>query len=188
MKCADKKLVLIQLFTMILIGILLMDCSFDYSKANIEDSLDETLPDIVMENVKLVFIRGTKIIIEADSAEIYSGQQQQTMFNVRFSEISRDDEVRMEGHVAQIAIETNTNDIIMVGDVWVRSHKDEAEVQTEYLHWNDEDRIIEGSVIYPVTITKDIGSTISGYGFRGSAEKRELSITKSTVGKLVVDD
>lgn len=179
-------MVLCMLFGIIVASV--VGCSFDYTQANIEEELDENIPDIILKNAKLVFVRGTSVIIESDLIEIYSSQKQQLMNNVRFREITREEEIRMQGSATQISIETDTHDITMVGEVFARSHNDEAEVETEYLHWNDEKRIISGSAISPVTIKKDIGSNISGYGFIGNAETRKLSISGSVQGQLVVEE
>ena len=34
--------------------------------------------------------------------------------------------------------------LMLTGNIWVRSHKDEAEVQTDFIEWKDNERIIQG--------------------------------------------
>lgn len=172
----------------LLFVILLVGCSFDYEKGDIADTLDTTQPDIVLENARLVFIRGTKVIINADRIEIFSKQQQQNMFNVKFIEEDRNKNIRMEGRADQIAIETDNNNVTMTGNIRTRSYNDEAEIYTEYLYWDDKAKVMNGSNVYPIEIKKDIGSTITGYGFYGDAEKRTLTLRGKTSGELVVDE
>ena len=166
----------------------LVSCSFNYNEAGIEESLDDNVPDIILKNAKMVFVRGTSVTIESDYVEIYSNQAQQNMFDVTFREEDKEGDIRMEGEVSQVTIDTETNNITMVGEVFARSNTDETEITTEYLYWNDEERIMEGSTVFPVTITKDIGSSISGYGFIGNADSRELTISGNVKGQLVVDE
>lgn len=176
------------LLLLLLMMLMLTSCHFDYGEINIAETLDNSQPDIILENAELVFVRGTKVTISAEKVEIYSEQQQQSMFNVVFKEEDKNKNVRMEGRADQVAIETNHNNVTMIGNIKARSNKDEAEISSEFLFWDDESKAIEGSVVAPVVIQKDIGSTISGYGFRGDAKKRELLITGKTIGELVVEE
>lgn len=184
MTIATTQKIIITVITLFFI----MGCSFNYADAHLEDTLDEQMPDIVLIDAKLVFIRGTEVTIESDRIEIFSKQKQQSMFNVIFKEVSNNGEIRIEGNADQISIETESNNITMLGNIHARSNQDETELTSEYLYWNDEDRIITGSPILPVSIKKDIGSTISGYDFRGDAEKREITIGGNVQGQLVVDE
>ena len=175
-------------FLILILILLLSSCSFNYEEGDIADTLDNSQPDIVLENARLVFVRGTKIIINADKIEIFSKQQQQNMFNVKFTEEDRKKNIRMEGRADQIVIETDNNNVTMTGNIRTRSSNDEAEIYTEYLYWDDKEKIINGSNIFPVEIKKDIGSSIKGYGFHGDAEKRTLTLRGKTDGQLVVDE
>ena len=180
--------IILGIYVFFSLMLLLLSCSFDYESGDIADTLDNTQPDIVLENAKLVFVRGTTITIAADKIEIFSKQQQQNMFNVKFKEEDRRKNIRMEGRADHIVIETDSNNVTMTGNIRTRSSNDEAEIYTEYLYWSDKEKIINGSNIFPVEIQKDIGSSIRGYGFHGDAKKRTLTLRGKTNGQLVVDE
>ncbi len=172
---------------MILYSILL-SCTFDYKKGEVAEALNESKPDIVMEDVSLYFVRGTTVIMKAEKIELFSKRKMQEMSNIAFKEIANNGEVRMEGTAKNAFVETDTNNVTIVGEFHAQSHQDEATIKTNYLTWNDENRIIEGSPTELVTVTRDDESEISGYGFTANAKERSLSLTKQVQGKLVVNE
>ncbi len=173
-----------------LIGLLLsvVSCSYDYKQGDVAEDLDESKPDIVMEDVSLSFVRGTTVIMNAKKIELYSKRKMQEMSDLTFKEIDSKGEVRMEGKAKSAFVETDTNNVTIVGEFYARSSQDEATIKTKYLTWNDEERRIEGSPTELVTVTRDDESEISGYGFVADAKKRTLSLTKEVQGSLTVDE
>lgn len=167
---------------------LLFSCTFNYKQSDIAEDLDESKPDIVMEDVTLSFVRGTTVVMKAKKIELFSKRKIQEMSTVTFKEVANNGEVRMEGKAKKAFIETDTHNITIVGEFDARSHQDEAAIKTSYLTWNDAQRQIEGSPTELVTVTRDDESEISGYGFIANAKKRSLSLTKHVQGKLTVDE
>ncbi len=163
-------------------------CKYNYSEGNVSDTLNENIPNIIIKNAKITFVRGTTVSISAQNIEIYSKQKRQEISELSFSEIDKQGNVRMYGNAENASIETDTNNVTITGNIFVRSNKDETQIESEYLRWLDEDRKIEGSPTQKIILTRDDGSRIEGKGFIGDAKKRTLSFTKRIFGKLVVEE
>ena len=177
-----------RIFIVLSIVILFSSCSFDYAQGDVLENLDETIPDIVLEDVSLYFIRGTTVKMDAKKIELYSNRKSQEMHELTFEEKNKKGEVKMFGSAKKAVVETDTNNVTILGDFFARSNDDEAEMKTEYLRWVDEERRMEGSPSSQVTIIRDDASKISGYNFIADAQERTLSLKQQVEGQLTVEE
>ena len=166
----------------------LLSCSFDYSRADLVEGLDSDIPDIQMIDAILTYVRGTIIVIDTKELNIFSDYDRYDVEDIEFREMSKSGEIRMLGDANKASINTRNNDVMLTGNIWVRSHKDEAEVQTDFIEWKDNERIIQGNQSDLLTIDRDDGSKIQGYGFIGDADSRNLTLSRQVVGELVVEE
>ncbi len=168
--------------------ILVLSCSFDYSTADLAEGLDSDIPDIQMVDASITYVRGTIVVIDSKNINIFSDYDKYDVEDIEFREMSKSGEIHMIGQANQASINTQNNDVTLTGDIWVRSNKDESELQTNFIQWKDSQRVIESNQDDLLTIKRDDGSKIQGYGFVGDADSRNLTLERQVIGELVVED
>ncbi len=170
------------------ITLLILNCTFDYTEASFDDSLDKDIPEIVATNVLLGFDRGKLVTLQAEELEVYSEKKEQEIKGLRFREESEDGRATIYGNADRATIESDSKNVILRGAIRVRSDKDEVDFEASFLQWIDKKKRIEGKASESFVLKRDDGSYIEGKGFSADGETRKMEFSNGLQGILVVED
>jgi len=189
---AEKKQNTLLFFTLIarctLCAFLLAGCSFDYGAGT---GLENTRPDIVMENIEYVRVRGGDMLarFQAEYAERWEEQQLMKLRNLTFEQMEDHGEtVNVEGTANVAAVQIDTGDISLSGGVRISIESEDVIIKTEELEWNDKEKTIKGGEEEEVDVRRSDGTSFTGIGFSADVRSRTWSFTGEVKGTYVEKD
>jgi LPS export ABC transporter protein LptC len=145
-------------------------CSFDYGNNQGED---EGRPDIVMQDVEYVRVRGgdVQVRFRAESAERFETANTMNLRNFSFEEFSDEDEVNIVGSAGAASLEMDSGNISLSGGVRVSVESEDFTIETPELRWLDKERQLT-SADGEVLITRSDGTNFIGSVFSADARYR----------------
>ena len=174
-------LVFLPVFLMVL-----SSCSFDYGN---KESEENEKPDIVMENVEYVRVRGGDPVLRFQAARVERFEEKQTM-NLRtfsFEQFeNHGDGIDARGSAGEARVELESGNIQLGGGVLVSVESEDITIRTTDLRWFDKDRRLTGPS-GNVDIRRSDGTSFSGRGFSADARQRTWTF-ESGVSGLYVDE
>jgi LPS export ABC transporter protein LptC len=168
--------------------LLLFACSFDYS---IGTGLENTRPDIVMENVEYVRVRGGDMLarFQAEHAERWEELQLMELRNFSFEQMEDHGEtVNVEGAAKTASVQIDTGDILLSGGVQVSIESEDVIINTAELEWKDKEKAIIGGAEEEVDVQRSDGTNFKGRGFSADIRGRTWSFTGEVKGSYVEKD
>jgi len=175
-------------FFLLIYVLLITACSFDYSAGQ---GLEDSKPDIVMENVEYVRVRGGDMLarFKAEHAERWEERQTMEIRNFTFEQMEdRGETVNVEGGGKAAAIQTDTGDITLSGGIWLSIESEDITISTEGLEWKDKEKTIKGGVEDEVDIQRSDGTSFTGRGFSADIRSRTWIFTGEVKGTYVEND
>ena len=160
-------------------------CSFDYGAAG---GPDKNKPDIVMENLEYVRVRGGDPLVrlQADHGERWEERQTMELKDFSFEQMENHGEsVNAEGSAGTAAVQLNTGDISLQGGVKIRVNSEDVTISTSTLDWKDKEKTLTGGAGAEVDIVRSDGTSFTGYGFSADARNRTWSFSGEVMGKYV---
>jgi LPS export ABC transporter protein LptC len=189
---AEKKQTTRLFFALIvccfLCDFLLAACSFDYGAGT---GLENTRPDIVMENIEYVRVRGGDMLarFRADYAERWEEQQIMKLRNLTFEQMEDHGEtVNVEGAAKTAAVLIDTGDISLSDGVRVSIESEDVIINTKELEWKDKEKTIMGGEEEEVDVQRSDGTSFTGIGFSADIRSRTWSFTGEVKGSYVEKD
>ena len=170
--------------------LLMAGCSLDYDSISMAEERDESVPETIVTEAQFTVVRSSSrtFRISADRAETYPERQEQILYGLRFEEINAEGEVITDGSADQAEHNTETDDVTMEGNISFYSREYEAQVSTDYLSWNNEERMLTGRDDGEVRLELDSGSVVEGTGFEADMRRSIARFAQSVRGVLVTDD
>jgi len=172
-----------------LIHVLLMAaCSFDYGAGQ---GLENSKPDIVMENVEYVRVRGGDMLarFKAEHGERWEEQQTMKLSNFTFEQMEdRGETVNVEGGGKAATVQTDTGDITLSGGIWISIESEDITINTEGLEWKDKEKTINCRTEDEVEIQRSDGTSFTGRGFSADIRSRTWVFTGEVKGTFVEKD
>jgi LPS export ABC transporter protein LptC len=166
---------------------LLASCSFDYGG----QESDKNRPDIVMESVEYVRMRSAdpQARFQAERAERYEERRIMELLNFSFEQFgNQGDEVNTFGRAGSGTVEIDSGDIRMDNTVRIEVESEDITIETLWLEWKDNDRLLFGGEEEEVIIQQQNGTTFTGIGFRADARRRTWEFSGSVEGVFVQED
>jgi len=162
-------------------------CSFDYGNG---ESAENTLPDIVMEKVEYVRVRGGKLQVrfQAEKAERYESRQKMELKNFSFEQFSSDNDVDAEGRAGAASVELESGNISMDEGVRIGIESEDIVIETKELKWLDKERVLSGGDGGEVAVSRSDGTVFSGYGFSANARSRTWAFSGQVAGRYIDKD
>jgi LPS export ABC transporter protein LptC len=163
-------------------------CSFDYGSGPEEDT---SQPDIVMENLEYVRVRGgdPQVRFRAESAERYEETQTMNLRNFSFDQFEqRGDEINASGSAEDARVELDSGNIRMNGDVRIAVDSEDIIIETTGLDWKDKERHLSADPSAPVEILRSDGTKFTGIGFSANTRSRTWEFSGSVSGSYVDED
>lgn len=153
-------------------------CSLDYEDSIAPETLAESIPDLVLENMEHVIVSDGRITarLEASHAVEYDKRNETSLQDVHFREIGKDGEVQTEVWADRAVWHRDTENAEATGDIYLYSHKEKAEVLAQSLHWTKADRVLEADPGDDVLLRRDDGSELEGTGFRADFRRSEVRL------------
>ena len=166
----------------------LAGCSFDYTGADIEGERDASIPQVEIENARMVIERDTRIELTADRIASYPEERLQRFEGLRFTEYGPDGSVRVSGEAERGILYLDTEDVELRGTIRFYSQVEEAELESAYLYWENRTRVLRGQEDETVYIRRDDGSEVEGAGLRVDGRRNEVELTAGVRGVFRRED
>ena len=186
MKQIKKQIFLFRAVFIFLIQVLLLvACSFDYTGGQ---GLEDSKPDIVMENIEYVRVRGGDMLarFKAEHAERWEERQTMEIKNFTFEQMEdRGETINVEGRGNKAAIQTDTGDITLSGGVWISIESEDITISTDGLEWRDKEKTIKCGDEDEVGIQRSDGTSFTGRGFSADIRSRTWVFTGEVNGTYV---
>ena len=166
----------------------LNSCSFDYGT---QDGGDTDLPDIVMEIVEYVRVRAAdpQARLQADRVARFEERRIMELHNFSFEQFgNRGDDINAIGKAGRASFEIDTGDIYMDDGVRIEVESEDISIETHWLQWKDEDRILSSGDEEEVFIYQEDGTVFSGTGFHANARYRTWEFTGGVGGTYIYED
>ena len=162
--------------------LVLAGCSFDYTDADIEGERNVSVPQVEIENARMVIERDTRIELTATRIASYPEERLQRFEGLRFTEYGPDGEVRVTGFAEGGILYLDTEDVELTGTIRFYSQIEEAELETGYIYWENDARILRGREDESVYIRRDDGSEVQGAGLRVDGRRNAVELTSGVSG------
>ncbi|MBU1079360.1 MAG: LPS export ABC transporter periplasmic protein LptC [Spirochaetes bacterium] len=162
-------------------------CSLDYGTELAEDLGDE-IPDTVAIGFQHTVVEdgSPRFRLEADRGESYQAQKKMKLEGVRFVEYAPGGgEPSAEGSADSAVFHTDTESAEFSGAVLFRSVQDGVTVESGYLEWDGEARVLSSRAEIVTTLSDDDGTSLSGSGFGADAARRSFSFGNRAEGRFV---
>lgn len=165
--------------------VVLSGCSLDYGAAMAED-LAADVPDTVVVGFSHTVVEdgSPKFRLEAARGESYQAQKKMKLTGVRFVEYA-DGEATAEGRADSAVFFTDTESAELSGSVRFRSATDGVTVESGYLEWDGEARVLKSRAETVTTLSDDDGTSLSGSGFGADAARRSFSFGNRADGRFM---
>jgi len=167
---------------------ILIACSFDYGAGT---GLENTRPDIVMENIEYVRVRKGDMLarFQAEHAERWEELQIMELRNFTFEQMEdRGETVNVEGEAKAATVQIDTGDISLSGGVRISIESEDIIINTAELEWKDKEKIIKGGAEEEVDVKRSDGTTFIGKGFSADIRSRTWSFSGEVKGRYVEKD
>ena len=175
-------------FFCLFFGLLLTACSFDYGAGQ---GLENTRPDIVMENIEYVRVRGGDLLarFRAEHAERWEELQTMELRDFTFEQMEDHGEtVNVEGSAKAAKVQLDTGDITLSGGVWISIESEDITISTAGLEWKDKEKILTGGEEDDVDVQRSDGTSFTGRGFSAEIRSRIWAFSGTVQGSYVEED
>lgn len=181
---------MIRRYVAIAFALFLVTCSLDYSDVYLTEAMAEEIPDSILENFSYTTVREGEPAyrLEADRAEFFDEKKTTYLEGVLFREFDGSGELLTEGSGDRAVYFTETENAELDGELRFYSAKEEATVTTDYLYWNNEEKILTGRPEGRVRIVEDSGSQIDGLGFEADVRTKSVDFSGRVTGTYITDE
>jgi len=161
-------------------------CTFDYGPAQVEDTAPGPVPQVELVDVQMVVERDNRLELTAGRIASYPEEGYQEFTDLRFREFGPDGDLRLEGQADSGILYLDTENVELRGTVRFYSTVEEATIESEFLSWNADARVLTAPGERPVTLVRDDGSRVEGRGM--TVDGRRNSVTFSAGVEGVFND
>lgn len=173
---------------LLLLGLVVAGCSFDYADARVEVEDAGALPQVELLDVTMRIQRDNRLELSADRIASYPDLGYQEFSALRFREFGPDGELRLEGQADSGRLMLDTENVDLQGTVRFYSTVEEAEIRSEFLSWESADRVLRGPETSPVILQRDDGSRVEGRGLRVDGRRNSLQFERGVEGRFVDEE
>ena len=169
--------------------LLLIACSFDYG--DLIDTDEGGRPDIVMENIEYVRVRGGDHLVRfrADRAERWEDRRMMELWDFYFEQLENEGtDVNAEGQAGAASVQLDTGNVSMRDGVRINIESEDIIISTNELEWMDRERILFSAPEDEVDIERSDGTSFSGTGFSVNIRDRTWAFTGEVSGTYVEED
>lgn len=162
-------------------------CTFDYADANVEGEDQDSIPQLEIFDARMVIERDNRLELEAGWIASYPAQLRQEFRDLSFREYGPDGDLRLEGYAERGILQTDVENVELLGTVRFYSELEEAQLTSSYLFWDNADRVLTGAPDDEVTITREDGTRLLGTGLRVDGRRNSVEFSGSVRGRYTTD-
>jgi LPS export ABC transporter protein LptC len=167
----------------VLLGILgLAGCTFDYSGARVERDEEEKIPQVELINVTMVVERDNRLELTASRVASFPAEKYQEFSEMRFREFGPEGDLRLEGYADSGVMALDTENVELRGEVSFFSEVEDARIESEFLFWDAEARILTGREDGLVRLEGEDGSWVEGRGLAVDGRRNSVSFSGGVEG------
>ena len=172
------------------VAVLCAGCKLDYKDADLAEDMDEQIPNSVLDNFSQVVVRDGTIsyTFSADHAELYDSTGKTYFDNIGFTEYKADGTTGTEGAAAHAIHDSKTDNIIFDGKIILNATVQDFVVKSDYLEWNNEEKILKSLDDTEVSIEQGDGSMVKGRGFVADAQGKSFTFLEEASGRFLEDE
>ena len=172
------------------VSVLCPGCKLDYKDADLAETMDEQVPNSVLDNFSQVVVRDGKIsyYFSADHAELYDSTGVTYFDNIGFTEYKADGSTGTEGAADKATHFSKTDNIIFDGRIILNSTTQDFVVKSDYLEWNNDAKILKSMDDTVVSIEQGDGSKVEGKGFVADAQGKSFTFLEEASGRYIEDE
>lgn len=171
-----------RFFTLFIISLGIVSCSFDYQEGMVESETRTGIPQVEVLDVRMVIVRENRVELTADRIATYPEEGIQEFSNMEFREYGPDGSVRIEGSATGGVLYLDTEDIELRGTVRIVSIGDDALLESEFLYWQNADRVLRSNGDETVLIEKGDGTRLEGGGLRMDGRRNVVEFKNGVAG------
>jgi len=170
--------------------LLVCGCSLNYEEAALEEQTSASIPDTVASNVIHRVNRDGRLSMqmEAARAETYNSTNTTVLTDAHFVEYDDKGKKATEGSAHRVVFHSDTENAEISGSVRVHSASEKGSVAAESLSWVKKIRKLSAAPDEMVLIQKDDGTYISGTGFTGDFQARQVTFSGPVRGRYVWEE
>jgi LPS export ABC transporter protein LptC len=189
-KNISRRVLIRRLAALLSCSLLAAGCSLNYEQAALEEKVAEGIPDTVLVGVVHKIHKGGRLTMEVEAAraETYNDRKQTILTDSRFTEFDAQGGKATEGQAGRIVFHSDTENAEISGAVKVHSATEKGAVTADSLMWQNKEKLLSAPLLERVLLKKDDGSYISGTGFQGDFNRRELTFSGPVQGTYVWED
>ena len=173
---------------LLFVCIFVVACSFDYGNSQSEDGRK---PDIVMENVEYVRVRGgnPQMRFQAEYAERFEERKTMNVLNITFEQFENQGiEINAAGWAGRAHVETDTGNLRLSEGVRMEIDSEDVIMSTAGLRWQDAERQLIGEEDDEVEILRSDGTKFIGRGFSANIRERTWEFAQGAEGHYVDEE
>jgi hypothetical protein len=171
-----------------LVVFLLNACTFDYGAGQ---RPEEGRPDIVMENIEYVRVRGGNMLarFHAERAEQWEERQIMILREFTFEQMEdKGETVNVEGTAGAAEVDLESGDFILFDGVFISIESEDLIINTTMIEWNESEKTIAGGRYEEVDIQRSDGTNFTGRGFSADIRRRTWAFSGEAWGSFVDED
>jgi LPS export ABC transporter protein LptC len=175
----------------VLLSFLLMTtlaCSFDYDEAMVESEGPSGVPQVEVLDVRMVVVRDNRLELTAQRIATYPDEGIQEFSGMVFREYGPAGDLRLEGSSDEGLIYLDSEDIELRGSVILRSLVEDAELKSDFLYWENADRVLRSDDDGLVSARRGDGSYLEGTGLRMDGRRNVVEFLHGVTGTFVAED
>lgn len=167
-----------------------LSCSIDYEKGMLDEEISDTIPNAVLVNFAEVSVRkgSTAYRVEGERAESFNRKKLTVFTNLYFTEYDSDESLATEGVAEKAVFHSENEDIVFEGYFSLNAAQQGFYIEGESAGWKGKEKTLSAADDTIVTIGRDDGSFIKGYGFSSSAADRSFSFEAGAEGVFVTEE
>lgn len=167
------------------IMLLCTGCTLDYKDADLAEEMSEQIPSSVLDDFSQVVVRDGNVsyTFSADHAELFDSKGLTYFENIGFTEYKADGSTGTEGAAVKAIHDSKTDNIIFDGKIILNATAQDFVVKSDYLEWNDKDKILKSMDDTEVSIEQGDGSMVKGRGFVADAQGKSFVFIEEASGR-----
>ncbi len=173
-----------------LVSVLCTGCKLDYKDADLAEEMNEQVPNSILEDFSQVVVRDGKVsyVFSADYAKLFDSTKLTYFDNIGFIEYKADGSTGTEGAAEKAIHDSKTDNIIFDGKIILNATAQDFVVKSDYLEWNNEDKILKSMDDTEVSIEQGDGSMVKGRGFIADAQGKSFIFLEEASGRYYEDE
>ncbi|MDR0550731.1 MAG: LPS export ABC transporter periplasmic protein LptC [Spirochaetaceae bacterium] len=163
-------------------------CTFVYDTETI---VDDSIPDITMENVDWTRMRGGKAQarLEAAIADRYEKTHIMELRNYTFEQYDMSSgEVDSTGSGGKARVELENGNMRMTENIVINVNSEDMSLDAENLEWRDKEKTLTSADSTPVHVGQESGTNFEGNGFSADVRSRTWHFNGGAEGDYYLED